>query len=194
MAEGKDDLMQRLLDEIDNCRKCRLWRSAKKPVPGEGSLEASLMFIGEAPGYWEDAEGRPFIGAAGKLLDRILTENFLDRREIYMTNIVKHRPPMNRVPRADEVEACTPYLDRQIEIVKPRLIVTLGVQPTRYILSKMRIKFKNISEVRGRFYEGELKGIQVKVMPTLHPAAALYNPEYKTTIEKDIEKLRHKLP
>ena len=90
--------MRRLIIEIDNCRKCRLWRSAKRSVPGEGSLEASLMFIGEAPGYWEDVEGRPFIGAAGKLLERILNENQLERSEIYITNIVKHRPPMNRVP------------------------------------------------------------------------------------------------
>jgi len=185
--------MRRLIIEIDNCRKCRLWRSAKRSVPGEGSLEASLMFIGEAPGYWEDVEGRPFIGAAGKLLERILNENQLERSEIYITNIVKHRPPMNRVPRADEVEACTPYLDRQIMIVRPRLIVTLGVQSTRYILSKVNVKFKSISEVRGRFYEGEIDGVKVKVTPTLHPAAALYSPKYKTAIENDLRKLRYNL-
>ncbi|MGQ9543912.1 MAG: uracil-DNA glycosylase family protein [Candidatus Bathyarchaeia archaeon] len=192
MERVKDELMRKLLSEIEACRRCRLWRSANRPVLGEGSLEAHIMFIGEAPGFREDVEGRPFVGAAGRLLDKILIENQLDRRAIYITNIVKHRPPMNRSPKSDEVEACTPYLERQIQILKPRIIVTLGVHSARYILSKVGVKFKSIGEIRGKIYTDKLWN-QVKIMPTLHPAAALYNPTYRATIGMDLGRLRHEL-
>ena len=111
---SKRELMDKLVFETSVCRKCHLWEQSNRPVPGDGSLDASLMFIGEAPGYWEDVKGRPFVGAAGKILDELLSGIDLKRGDVYIGNIIKHRPPMNRPPRKGEVEACAPYLDRQI--------------------------------------------------------------------------------
>jgi len=138
---SKRELMDELIAEIKVCRKCRLWSSAKSPVPGEGSLDALLMFIGEAPGYWEDIEGHPFVGAAGKLLDKLLTSIGLKRNEVFMGNIVNHRPPGNRDPRMDEIESCGPYLDRQIQIIRPGIIVTLGRYSAKYVLSQANVDF-----------------------------------------------------
>jgi DNA polymerase len=137
---SKQELMEEVVSEIRICRRCQLWRTAKNPVPGEGSLDTSLMFIGEAPGYWEDSVGRPFMGAAGQLLDKLLASIGLKRDEVYIGNMVKPRPPDNRDPRRDEVEACTPYLDRQIMILKPSLILTMGRHSTSSIFSKVNVK------------------------------------------------------
>jgi len=187
---SKRELMDELIAEIRVCRKCRLWSSAKNPVPGEGSLDASLMFIGEAPGYWEDIEGRPFVGTAGKLLDRLLTSVSLRRNEFFIGNIVKHRPPANRDPRMDEIESCGPYLDRQIQIIRPKIIVTLGRYSAKYVLSKANVNFTGIIEMRGRTYEKVILNITVNIIPTLHPAAALYNPKFKSLLEKDFQRIK----
>lgn len=176
--------------EVRVCRKCRLWRTAKNPVPGEGSVHAALMFIGEAPGNQEDATGRPFIGRAGRLLTTLLAGVDLTREEVFIGNIIKHRPPENRVPRSDEIKACTPYLDRQIQIIKPRIIVPLGQHPARYILSKTNAEFGNISGIRGKTFRAQLSGLSVTVIPTFHPAAALYNPKYRACIEEDFQKIK----
>jgi len=190
---SKQELMDELVDEVGQCQRCRLWERAKKAVPGEGSIDASLMFIGEAPGYWEDVKGRPFVGAAGKLLDELLSSIDLNRGDVYIGNIIKHRPPNNRDPRRDEVEACSAYLDRQIEIVEPLIILTLGRHSARYVLSKVNVRMKGITEVRGRIYVGKLFGFQVRVMPTFHPAAALYNPEYRSSLEEDFQRMKKEL-
>ncbi|MDH5689544.1 MAG: type-4 uracil-DNA glycosylase [Candidatus Bathyarchaeota archaeon] len=190
---SKQELMDELVDEVGQCQRCRLWERAKKAVPGEGSLDASLMFIGEAPGYWEDVKGRPFVGAAGKLLDELLSSIDLNRGDVYIGNIIKHRPPNNRDPRRDEVEACSAYLDRQIEIVEPSIILTLGRHSARYVLSKVNVKMKGITEVRGRIYVGKPFGFPVRIMPTFHPAAALYNPEYRSALEEDFQRMKKEL-
>lgn len=190
---SKRELMAELIDEIKDCRRCLLWKDAKNPVPGEGSLHAPLMLIGEAPGYWEDVKGRPFIGAAGRVLDEILSSINLKRDDVYIGNVVKHRPPMNRDPRQDEVEACTPYLDKQIQIIKPDIIVTLGRHSTKYILSRVSISINGITRARGRIYKTKLLGLPVKIIPTFHPAAALYNPKYKDKIEEDFERIKREL-
>lgn len=185
--------MDELVAEIGACRKCRLWRNAKNPVHGEGSLDTLLMFIGEAPGYWEDVKGRPFVGAAGKLLDELLSNNGLKRGDVYLGNVVKHRPPENRDPRQDEIEACAPYLDRQIQVIKPRIIVTLGRHSTRHILSKANIEVRGITEVRGRIYVERLLDHPVTIIPTFHPAAALYNPKYRSALEEDFQNIKSEL-
>jgi len=190
---SKQELMDELVDQVGQCQRCRLWERAKKAVPGEGNLDASLMFIGEAPGYWEDVKGRPFVGAAGKLLDELLSSIDLNRGDVYIGNIIKHRPPNNRDPRRDEVEACSPYLDRQIEIVEPSILLTLGRHSARYVLSKVNVEMKGITEVRGRIYVGKLYGFAVRVMPTFHPAAALYNPEYRSALEEDFQRMKKEL-
>ena len=194
MASGsrKEEEMRALVEEIMSCTRCPLHATRKNPVPGEGSLNAALMLIGEAPGRWEDEKGRPFVGAAGKLLDSLLASIGLRREEVYIANILKCRPPGNRDPRPEEVEACTPFLDRQIEIVQPRIIVTLGRHSTRYILAKAGISIRGITQVRGRPYYVDL-GFKVLVIPTFHPAAALYNPKYRSVLEEDFQLIREKL-
>ncbi len=181
-----NELLDELVAEVRDCRKCRLWKQAKNPVPGEGKTEARLMLIGEAPGYQEDVKGRPFVGRAGKLLDSLLSGIGFGREDVYITNIVKHRPPENRAPKEDEIRACAPYLDRQIRIINPKIIVTLGNHSTGYILSKINVNVRGITEVRGKIFEGELLfGVPSKIMPTFHPAAALYNPAYLSSLKED---------
>jgi DNA polymerase len=189
----KKELMDELIAEIENCRRCRLWRHAKNPVPGEGSLDTPLVFIGEAPGYWEDIKGRPFVGRAGKLLDELLSNIGLKRDGVYIANVVKHRPLGNRDPRQDEIEACTPYLDRQIQIIKPKIIATLGRHSTRYILFKVNVKVSGITEARGRIYKARLLDLPIKIVPTFHPAAVLYNPDYKSALEGDFKRIKSEL-
>ena len=188
--DAKKELMEELIAEVNVCRKCQLWRHAKNAVPGEGSLDAQVMFIGEAPGYWEDLKGRPFVGAAGRLLDELLSSIGLRREEVYIGNVVKHRPPGNRDPKPDEVEACTPYLDRQIKIIQPKVLVTLGRHSTGYIFSRVGLKFRGITEVRGRVYLKRLFGMPIQILPMFHPAAALYNPNYKVVLAEDFKRLR----
>lgn len=183
------DEYKKLVREVLECKKCRLWKSRKNAVPGEGSLNTKIMFIGEAPGRMEDLEGRPFVGAAGKLLTELLSSIGLRRSEVYITNLIKCRPPQNRDPLPDEVEACSPYLDRQIELLMPKLIVTLGRHSTKYILSKCGIRVTSISRVRGRVFSIRVNDVSIKVIPTYHPAAALYNPKMRNILEEDFKKV-----
>ncbi len=189
----KREFMDKIINEVRDCRKCRLWEHAKNPVPGEGDLDASLMLIGEAPGRSEDLKGRPFVGRAGELLDRLLFSIDLVREDVYIANIVKHRPPDNRQPKPDEIEACTPYLEKQIQIIKPRVIATMGNHSTRYILSKVNVEVEGITEVRGQVYHQQLFDLPVRIIPTFHPAAALYNPAYLPSLEEDFQKIKKEL-
>jgi len=188
---NKKELLESVKKEVLSCKKCGLWKNKRNYVFGEGDPNSRIMFIGEAPGYNEDVQGRPFVGAAGKLLT-FLIQNVLGvpREKVYITNVLKCRPPNNRDPMVDEVKACTPYLDRQIRIIKPRLIVTLGRHSAKYVLGKLGLKVSGITRVRGKVFEGEILGLKVKVLPTYHPAAALYNPGLKATLTSDFEKIK----
>jgi len=196
---SKTELMNEIVKEILACKKCMLWRFRRNPVPGEGSLDAKIMFIGEAPGYWEDIKGKPFVGAAGKLLDNLLAEVGLSRSEVFIGNVLKCRPPENRDPQPEEVEACTPYLDRQIQIIKPKIIVTLGRHATSYIFSKLKMPFSGISRVHGKVYRIKLFDRETILIPMYHPAAVLYNVKLRDALEQgfkllesEIEKLNFK--
>lgn len=180
-------------NEVRRCPKCRLSKTRKNAVPGEGNIDSEVVFVGEAPGYWEDVKGRPFVGAAGKLLDEMVLEAGLSRDAVYITNIVKCRPPENRDPRPDEIDACTPYLSRQLDLIGPKFVMTLGRHSASYILSKMGYEVAGITKVRGRVYKAELLGFDVRVIPTFHPAAALYNVQLKDYIEKDFQLLKNEL-
>jgi uracil-DNA glycosylase family 4 len=180
-------------DEVVVCTKCRLWKSRKNAVPGEGNSEARIMLIGEAPGASEDIQGKPFVGMAGKFLETLLAELGLSRKDIFICNVVKCRPPRNRVPRVDEVQTCTPYLDRQMKIVRPEFVVTLGNCSTAYIFSRTNLPFSSITRTRGRVRKVIFCGIHLKVFPTFHPAAALYSAEYKAHITADFRLLKEKL-
>ncbi len=179
--------MERLAEEIKKCRKCELWKSRKNPVIGDGSVNARIMFIGEAPGRKEDETGKPFVGAAGKILDEALKSNGIERREVYITNVVKCRPPGNRDPSVEEINACSPYLEMQIDIIKPEIIATLGRFSASYILSRYGFSYTSMSSIHGRVFEDRLNG--VKLIPLYHPAACIYNPQLKAIFMADMRKV-----
>jgi uracil-DNA glycosylase len=174
-----------LSNEIRTCRRCPLWQDTHQAVPGEGNSSASIFFIGEAPGEKEDLTGRPFVGRAGRFLTALITGAGLSREEVFIGNIVKHRPPGNRDPRNNEIEICSPWLDQQIQIVRPRILVPLGRHSSRYILFKTGTRFEKITDIRGTIVPADLWKIPVLIVPTLHPAAALYSPRYRKDLEED---------
>lgn len=172
--------LEELNVQVQQCQRCRLYRTATHGVPGEGPEDARIMFVGEAPGFHEDQQGRPFVGAAGQFLEKLLASINLSRRDVYITNVVKHRPPENRDPQPDELLACRPYLDRQIALIKPKIIVTLG----RF---SMQLAFSGVSIT-------QVHGMPKKVgdivyFPMFHPAAALHQVKYHSLIERDFLKL-----
>ncbi|MFZ3077491.1 MAG: type-4 uracil-DNA glycosylase [Candidatus Aenigmatarchaeota archaeon] len=184
---SNQSLLNQIAEEARTCKKCGLHECANNAVPGEGNPKAEIMLIGEAPGKREDLTGRPFIGSAGKLLDSVLEKAGLKRKDIFIGNIAKHRPPDNRAPKPDEIEACTPYLDRQIKIIRPKIIVTLGTHSTKYILEKAGLEFTTISEARGKVFDGSALGAGIKIVPSFHPAAVIYNRKLGKTIEDDFK-------
>lgn len=190
---GGEAAIEELAAVIGECRKCPLWEDTHHAVPGEGNPRADLMLIGEAPGKQEDLTGRPFVGRAGRLLEGLLAGIGLSRDDVFIANIVKHRPPGNRDPGEEEIRACTPYLEEQIRIVGPKVIVMLGRHSSRYILSFLPVEFDRITEIRGTVYPGTLFGHPVRLIPTLHPAAALYNPAYREALEEDFRLIGREL-
>lgn len=169
-----------LYQEIQTCQKCILAQGRTHPVPGDGPETAEIMFIGEGPGFHEDRQGRPFVGAAGKYLEELLAMIHLAREQVYITNVVKCRPPGNRDPQPEEITACRPYLDRQIELIHPRLIVTLG----RFSMQRY-FPGASISRIHGQ----PKRVGNVIYYPMFHPAAALHQPRWRTLVEEDILKI-----
>jgi uracil-DNA glycosylase family 4 len=167
--------------ELGDCRRCKLHRTRHTLVFGEGNKKARLMIIGEGPGYEEDIQGRPFVGKAGQLLTNILRSIHLQREEVYITNIIKCRPPQNRNPEPDEIQSCYPFLTRQIQAIQPQIICTLGTFAAQTLL-KTDAK---ITTLRGKFYE--FAGI--KVFPTYHPAYLLRNPQRKREVWEDVKQI-----
>ncbi len=190
---NKKEAMNKIENEIKNCRKCRLYQSRTNTVPGEGNLNTKIMFIGEAPGAREDATGRPFVGAAGKLLTQLIESMGLTREKVYITNIVKCRPPGNRDPQPDEIYTCLPYLKKQINIINPRVIVTLGRHATKTIFELASIPFGSMSSVHGTEFRGKINGRYITIIPTYHPAAALYNPNLRNTLFEDFRVIKEAL-
>lgn len=181
------DIIEEINKEIRKCKKCRLYLSRKKPVPGEGNINASIMLIGEAPGYFEDLQGKPFVGQAGKILDELLSIANLNRERVFITNIVKCRPPNNRIPKNDEINSCKKYLEKQIEIINPKVIITLGNISTKYIFNKFRLKLKSMSNIHGKIFD--VTEYKIKIIPLYHPAAALYNPKIEKIMKDDWRKI-----
>ncbi|MDQ6802790.1 MAG: uracil-DNA glycosylase [Acidobacteriota bacterium] len=179
------DLLGELMRVVTACEKCRLSKSRTQVVYGVGNPNADLMFIGEAPGRDEDIKGEPFVGRAGQLLTDIIKAMQLTRDDVYIANVVKCRPPENRNPEQDELDACRPHIRRQIEIIQPKVIVTLG----RFALQSLTEKGYAISSVRGQWldYNG------IKVMPTYHPAYLLRTPSAKKEVWADMKKVMGEL-
>ncbi len=172
--------LKALAAEVARCTRCLLHQGRTKAVPGEGPENADIMFIGEAPGFHEDQQGRPFVGAAGKFLDELLNSIDLKRKDVFIANVIKCRPPGNRDPLPEEVEGCKPFLDRQIELIQPKLIVTLG----RFSMARAFPKAR-ISRIHGQ--ARKIGG--VVYYPMYHPAAALHQPSLRRTVEEDMRRI-----
>jgi len=166
---NKLKIIKEIEEQIKNCKKCRLREQRDKYVIGEGSLDAKIMFVGEGPGRDENRVGRPFVGRAGQLLDKILNSVDISREDIYITNVVKCWPPNNRNPRQDEIKACFPYLTSQISLINPKIIVTLGNFATKLLLNEQN---KGITALRGKVFDW-VGGI--KIVPMFHPSYLLRN-------------------
>lgn len=176
--------LKEIHNEIAACTKCGLHETRLNAVPGEGPVNAKVMFIGEAPGASEDATGRPFVGRSGNFLRNLIAEIGLTENEVFITSILKSRPPNNRTPHKSEVTACKPYLERQIAVINPKVIVLVGGVAISNLIGPWKL-----DEAHGRFYEANGQ----KFFMTYHPAAALRNPELKEVMRKDFEKLRKEL-
>ncbi|MBI5349751.1 MAG: uracil-DNA glycosylase, partial [Chloroflexi bacterium] len=174
------DSLSQIASEIAKCEKCKLYSTRKRTLPGEGPDNAKIMFIGEGPGYHENEQGRPFVGQAGKFLDELLASIKMKRADVFIANVVKCRPPQNRDPEPDELASCNDYLERQIALINPKAIVTLG----RYSMEKFFPGAK-VSSIHGQ--AKKVKGRLVVAM--FHPAAALHQPKYRSMIEEDFKKL-----
>ena len=191
--KSKKTIMLKLTKEIEYCRKCDLHKTRKNPVVGFGSLDAKIMLCAEAPGYWEDVKGEPFVGAAGKVLDELLEFVNLKRKEVYICNLLKCRPITpdfkNRAPDLNEIKACTPYLERQINIIKPKIICTLGNYSTSFIFEKYGLKnqIQGISKIHGKVFESKNLFDSIKIIPFYHPAVVTYNANMKETLKKDFQ-------
>ncbi|HKB86468.1 MAG TPA: uracil-DNA glycosylase [Ignavibacteriaceae bacterium] len=178
----KAESLRELNDLIKDCTNCPLHKSRNKFVFGVGDPDADVLVVGEGPGAEEDKQGEPFVGRAGKLLNDILKAINFERNAVYIANIVKCRPPGNRTPMAEEMDACFPYLDKQIELIKPKMILALGLTAAQGLLKKK----DSLTKLRGNVYE--YKGI--RTMVTYHPAALLRNPQWKRGCWEDVQKFR----
>ncbi len=181
-AIDKLDSLDEIAKKVAKCTRCPLYETATKPVPGEGSPKAELVCVGEAPGAKEDETGRPFVGQAGQLLTKILAAIDLTREQVFICNVLKHRPPGNRNPRPEEVEACSPYLIRQLELIKPKVIVAFGTFAAQTLLNSKT----PIGQLRGLVHK--YHGIPLVV--TYHPAALLRNPAWKRPTWEDVKLAR----
>jgi uracil-DNA glycosylase len=172
-------------EQVSGCTRCRLSQGRTQVVFGVGNPHADLMFVGEAPGFHEDKQGVPFVGQAGKLLDTLLGGIGLERSEVYIANVLKCRPPGNRDPQPDEIESCEPHLFRQIELIQPRVVATLGNFATKLLSGKPT----GITRVHGQDQEVTLGGNRVLLYPLYHPAAALYTPAMLNVLQEDFRRI-----
>jgi len=183
--EDKKEELQKLKQKMLDDMSLPLRKGATNLVFGEGDPNAAIYMLGEAPGYWEDQKGKPFVGAAGKLLDQLIGEIGLRREDVYISNIVRFRPPQNRDPFPEEISAFAPYVDKEIEIINPKIIVTLG----RFSMAKF-LPDKKISQVHGKIMTVRWKGKDIVVIPMYHPAAALRSDKIMDQIKEDFLKIK----
>ena len=185
-----DEEAHALNDEILSCTRCRLSLMRIQSVPGEGPTPARILLVGEAPGKMEDLSGRPFAGRAGAILNRLLASIGLSRNEVFITSILKCRPPDNRDPKQDEIAACKPYLDRQIALLRPSIIVPMGRFSAAVIMGQFGISGGRISEIHGRSFRAEAPHGPVIIFPVYHPAVVTHNPPLRVELEADFRKLK----
>ena len=182
---SKEKALKDIEISVFECKKCELYKTRKNPVFGFGSTNSEIFFIGEAPGRNEDLQGLPFVGRAGKLFDELLNSVDLTRKEVYITNILKCRPPKNRNPLKSEIEQCRGYLEKQIKIIKPKIIVTLGNFASSFVFDLFKLNNSKISEIHGKVFQSKKEDTDIKIIPQYHPAFAIYNPNNKKILLKD---------
>ena len=185
MDKVKDDTLPKILEDIGECTRCKLHKGRHKLVFGDGSGKARLLFVGEGPGADEDAQGLPFVGRAGKLLTQMIEAMGLQRKDVYICNVVKCRPPENRTPEPDEVQTCSPFLLRQIDVINPKVIVCLGAVAAKTLLQTNR----GVSQYRGEWQEWRGR----RLIATYHPAYLLRNPNAKGEVWRDLQKVMAEL-
>jgi uracil-DNA glycosylase family 4 len=181
VARAKIETLEEVRTDLGDCRRCKLWQGRKHIVFGQGNPHAELLFVGEGPGADEDEQGLPFVGRAGQLLNKMLQLVQIKREEVYICNVVKCRPPGNRTPESDEIQACSPFLFRQIDAIKPRIICCLGSPAARTVLGIR----EGITKVHGQFFEYR----NAKAMATVHPAYVLRNPREEIILREDFAKI-----
>ena len=183
----KDEAIAGLQQAVANCRRCDLWKTRNNPVLGEGNLDAKILFVGEAPGFNEDRQGKPFVGKAGAIFDQLLNSINLERQDIYITNVLKCRPPQNRNPFPSEIKACSPYLNSQIETIRPEKICCLGNFSASFIMKKFGLqdKLARISLIHGKTFAVSTLAGQIEIIPLYHPAVATYDAGMLEPLKKD---------
>jgi len=188
MKEKLEDIKK----EILNCKKCSLYKTRTNPVAGEGNERAKVMFVGEAPGYWEDLKGVPFCGKAGEFLNDLLKFVGLKRKEVFIGNLLKCRPPENRDPTQEEISICSPYLERQIEAINPKVICPLGRYSMRFLMEKYGLgdQVEPITKIHGKIFKIHNLFQSLIIIPFFHPAVALYNQNMKRVLKEDFKKLK----
>lgn len=187
--KSKTKQMNQITASVRSCGNCGLTETRNKVVLGAGNLDSKIVLVGEAPGRKEDESGLPFVGSAGKLLDRLLHAANLTRDDIFIGNIIKCRPPKNRRPRKSEVAACEGYMMEQLEIMRPEIIAPMGNSSLSYFQDRFGLEKKVIGDVHGKVYEVEASWGMIKLIPLYHPAAAIYRRHLLGDLEKDMKKL-----
>ena len=187
MLSKKEKEFEKIKKDALLCKKCVLYKKRKAPVIGQGSLKARVVFVGEAPGVKEDASGVPFCGRSGKFLDELLFSAKINREDVYICNIIKCRPPENRDPSEKEIKSCSCYIEKQIELIKPKVICPLGRLSMKFVMEKFG--FGDSIEVIGKIHGKVFKGKET-VIPFYHPAVALYNPKMRDVLKKDFKILK----
>jgi len=196
ITERTEEELKKIKKDVLDCRECPLYRERAKnkfcPVIGEGSHQVKIIFVGEAPGLNEAKTGRPFCGAAGKILDELLESVDIKRKDVYITNILNDRPPENRDPQPEEIKACTPYLEKQIEIIKPKIICPLGRYSMKFLMEKFGLEnqLEGISKIHGKLFESNNFFQHIIIIPFYHPAVATYNPNMKKILKEDFKILK----
>ncbi len=196
MEDKREKILKEIKEEVINLKESPLYKIRIKnkvfPVIGEGNHYAKIMFIGEAPGKNEAETGRPFCGAAGRVLSEMLDSIGLERKDVYVTNIVKDRPPENRDPLPEEIKIYAPFLDKQIEAIKPEIIATLGRFSMAYVMQKFGLQneLKSISQIHGKVFESKWSFGNIKIIPLYHPAATLYQNSLREDLSKDFKTIK----
>ena len=186
----KEELLRLLEIKVLNCKDCVLYEETKKKVMGEGASDSLIFFVGEAPGRKENESGRPFVGSAGKLLDKLLMGAGLSRELVFIGNVIKCRPPNNRRPMKNEISACSTFLENQLTIIQPKIIVPMGKSAMDYIFMKFGIEKKEINQTHGKLFKVETTWGEVLIFPLYHPAAAIYNRKLIVKLQSDMGSLK----